>query len=175
MKHSLLQVSIVALACAGATPAQTANPLSTDTKQAYEAVKKNLMRSAEKMPEENYAFKPSPEMRSFAEVLGHVADSQMRACSAALGEQKSASAAGKTSKADVTAALKSSFDECDKAYDALTDATATEMVKSYRGERPRLAALMGTVAHDNEQYGIMTVYLRLKGVIPPSSEPHAGR
>ena len=170
MNRSLLMISAASLACGCALQAQTTNPLSTEAKQAYTSVKNNLMKSAEKMPEENYGFKPSPEMRSFAEVLGHVAESQMRSCSAALGEQKSVNAMGKSSKADVTAALKTAFDECDKAYDALTDASATEMVKSYRGDRPKLGALMGNVSHDNEQYGILTVYMRLKGVIPPSSE-----
>lgn len=163
------------IVCACAMQAQNSNPLSSEAKQAYTAVKNNLLRSAEKAPEDVYSFKPTPDIRSFAEVLDHVADAQMRACSAALGEQKSANAMGKSSKADVTAVLKASFEECDKAYDALTDATATEMVKSFRGERPKLAALMGNVAHDNEQYGILTVYMRLKGIIPPSSEPRGGR
>ncbi|MGA8030204.1 MAG: DinB family protein [Bryobacteraceae bacterium] len=175
MNRSFLIISTLSFACACGLQAQTANPLSTEAKQAYTSVKNNLMRSAEKMPEENYGFKPSPEMRSFAEVLDHVADSQMRACSAALGEQKSASSMAKSSKADVTAALRAAFDECDKAYDALTDAAATEMVKSYRGERPKLGALMGNVSHDNEQYGILTVYMRLKGIIPPSSEAPKGK
>ena len=167
----MLISSMATIAFACAAQAQTGNPLSAEAKAAYNSVKKNILKSADKMTEENYSFKPTPEIRSFAEVLDHVADSQMRACSAALGEQKSANAAGKTSKADVTAALQSSFDECDKAYDALTDATATDMVKSFRGERPKLGALMGNVSHDSEQYGILSVYMRLKGVIPPSSEP----
>lgn len=171
MNRSLVMMSIFGIACACAIQAQTSNPLSTDMKQAYTSVKNNILKSAEKMPDENYGFKPTPEIRSFAEVLDHIAESQMHGCSAALGEQKSAGATGKTSKADVTAALKASFDECDKAYDSLTDATATEMVKTFRGERPKLTALEGNLAHDNEQYGIMTVYLRLKGVIPSSSEP----
>lgn len=174
VKHSLLFISIMVVGCASALQAQTSNPLSTEAKQAYTSVKNNLLRSAEKMPDDGYSFKPTADIRSFAEVLDHVADSQMRACSAALGEQKTANAMGKTSKAEVTSALKSAFDECDKAYDALTDATATEMVKSFRGERPKLAALMGNVAHDNEQYGILTVYMRLKGITPPSSERPAG-
>lgn len=170
MNRYLAMMSIAGIACACAMQAQTSNPLSTEAKQAYTSVKNNILKSADKVPEEDYSFKPTPDIRSFAEVLDHVADSQMRGCSAALGEQKSADAAGKTSKADVTAALKSSFDECDKAYDSLTDAAATEMVKSFRGERPKLGALMGNVAHDNEQYGIMTVYMRLKGIVPASSE-----
>ena len=144
--------------------------VNAEVKQAYHSVKNNIQKSAEKMTEADYAFKPTPEVRSFAEVLDHIADSQTRACSAVAGDQKTPSAAGKTSKADVIAALNDSFAECDKAFDSVTDANAGEMVKMGRGQRTRLGVLIGTVIHDNEQYGIMTVHMRLKGMVPPSSE-----
>ena len=67
------------------------------------------------------------------------------------------------------AALKESFAECDKAYDSLTDATAGEMTKAAR-PRTKLGTLVGNTAHDNEMYGAMAVYMRLKGIVPPSSE-----
>ncbi len=168
MNRSLILLSIAAFGCCCALQAQTG--IAAEAKQAYQAVKNNITKSAEKMPEENYSFKPTPDIRSFAEVLDHVADSQMRTCSAVAGDQKTPNAAGKTSKADVTAALQESFAECDKAYDSLTDANASEMIKAGRGQRSRLGALTGNTTHDNEQYGIMTVYMRLKGMVPPSSD-----
>jgi len=79
------------------------------------------------------------------------------------------------SKADLQAALKDSFDTCDAAYAALTDANANDSVPSFRGNTTRLAALVGNVVHDNECYGNMVVYLRLKGIVPPSSEGRGGR
>jgi hypothetical protein len=148
--------------------AQSASGMSAELKAAYNSVKNNLSKSAQKMPEENYGFKPMPEMRSFAEVLGHAASAQMHTCSAVLGEQKTAAEA--TAKADVVAALNAAFAECDRAYDSLTDATAGEAIQTPHGERSRLGMLAGNIAHDNEQYGILSVYMRLKGVIPPSSE-----
>lgn len=151
--------------------AQGAGGMSAELKAAYASVKNNLLKSAEKMPEENYGFKPMPEMRSFAEVLGHAASAQMHTCSAILGEQKTAGEG--TTKADVVAALNAAFAECDRAYDGLTDATASETIKTARGERSRAGMLAGNIAHDNEQYGILSVYMRLKGVIPPSSESAA--
>jgi DinB superfamily len=154
--------------------AQSANPLSTEIKSAYSSVKINLLQSAEKMPEDGYGFKPTPDIRSFAEVLGHVVSAQMHACSAALGGGMNAGMTKGETKSEVLTALKAAFDECDKAYDALTDASAAEMIQSPRGARSRLGILAGNVAHDNEQYGILSVYMRLKGVIPPSSES-AGR
>ena len=122
------------------------------------------------MPEENYGFKPTPEVRSFGQLIGHIADSQTRTCAAVKGETKTASAGSKTSKADLVAALKESFADCDSAYDSLTDATASTMIKTPRGQRSKLGALVGNTIHDNEEYGYLAVYMRLKGVVPPSSE-----
>ncbi len=144
--------------------------VAAEMKQAYNAVKTNILKSAEKVPDADYGFKPTPEIRSFGEVLAHVADSQMRSCSAVTGEHAQANATGKTSKADLTAALQVSFTACDKAYDALTDANATEAITTPRGQRTRLGALAGNLSHDSEQYGILAVYMRLKGIVPPSSD-----
>jgi uncharacterized damage-inducible protein DinB len=159
-----------ALACSNALSAQTPNPLTTEAKQAYTTIKNNLVKMAEKMPEENYAFKPTPDIRSFGQLVGHVADSQLRTCSTVKGETKAGQAGSKTAKADLVAALKESIAECDAAYDSITDATAAEMIKTARGQRTKLGALVGNTTHDNEEYGYMSVYLRLKGVVPPSSE-----
>lgn len=154
--------------------AQSPTHLSAEMKAAYESVKNNILKSAEKMPEEDYGFKPTPEIRSFAEVMDHVAAAQMHACGAVTGEQKSLNTEA-TTKADVMTALNSAFAECDKAYESLSDTNAAEMIKSPRGERSRLGLLAGNVAHDNEQYGILSVYMRLKGIVPPSSEHAAQR
>jgi hypothetical protein len=86
------------------------------------------------------------------------------------GEQKAVNAASKTSKADLVAALKESFNICDAAFNSLTDAKAAEMIQSPRGQSSKLGTLARTVSHSNEEYGYMAVYLRLKGIVPPSSE-----
>lgn len=175
MNRMCFVMSVAGMWCACGLHAQSSGGVAAEAKQAYNAVKNNILKSAEKMPEESYGFKPTPDIRSFAEVLDHVADSQMRTCAAVAGEQKTPGAMGKTSKADVIAALNDAFAECDKAYDSLTDANASEVIKTGRGQRSRLGALTGNTTHDNEQYGIMTVYMRLKGLTPPSSERPAGR
>jgi len=151
-------------------PAQNANPVSAELKQMYNGIKNNLTRMAEKMPEENYSFKATPDVRTFGQLVAHVADSQARTCSAVNGEQKAVNAASKTSKADLVAALKESFAICDKAFDSLTDAKAVEMVSMGNRQRSRVGALAGMISHSNEEYGYMAVYMRLKGVVPPSSE-----
>ncbi len=172
MKPSHFPV-VVLLALTWILQAQTkSNPLSSDIKRGYESVKNNLTAAAEKVPDEDYSFKPTPEMRTMAEVFGHAASAQMRVCSAVTGDQSAT--LKMDGKANIVAALKESSAECDKAFDSLTDSNATEMVKLPRGEATKLGALAGVVTHDTEQYAALSVYMRLKGIVPPSSE-HAGR
>lgn len=153
-----------------APAAAPANPLSAEAKQMYGGVKNNLLKMAEKMPEEHYAFKATPDVRTFGQLIGHVADSQARTCSTVNGEVKNLGASAKTAKAELVAALKESFALCDKAFDALTDAKALEMIQMGQRQSTRLGALVRTVSHSNEEYGYMAVYMRLKGIVPPSSE-----
>lgn len=163
-------IGTAALAAVFTLTASAQDPLSTEAKQAYNGIKNNLTKMAEKMPEEHYNFKASPDIRTFGALVGHVADSQMRTCSTINGEMKQAGAASKTAKADLVAALKASFEECDKAYGSLTDAHAADMIKTPRGQSTRLGALIRNTVHSNEEYGYMAVYLRIKGIVPPSSE-----
>lgn len=165
-----LVVLFAVAALAQTSQAPNPNPLSAEAKQMYTGVKNNLTKMAEKMPEEHYGFKATADIRTFGQLIGHVADSQARTCSAVLGATAPASAASKTSKADLVAALKDSFALCDKAFDALTDAKATETIAMGQRQSTRIGALLRTVSHSNEEYGYMAVYMRLKGIVPPSSE-----
>jgi uncharacterized damage-inducible protein DinB len=149
------------------------NPLSAFNKFGYAQVKNILLRSAEKMPEENYNFKPTDGVRSFGQIVGHVADSQYFFCSIVLGEKNPTLKIEqtKTSKTDLIAALKDAFAYCDKAYDGMTDASATQMVKLMGMDLPKLGVLMGNSMHSGEHYGNLVTYLRMKNIVPPSSEP----
>src|SRR5882724_7328130 len=169
MNRNKMMMFAAVLTAACAIQAHAADQLSMEAKRNYNGIKNNILKMAEAMPEENYSFKPTPEIRSFGQLMGHIADAQMGACSAVNGEMKQLGASSKTSKADLVAALKQSNDECDKAFAALTDATATEMIKTRRGETSKLGALVGITHHDNEEYGYSAVYMRLKGITPPSS------
>jgi len=165
----------LALASACLLQAQSDNPLSTEVKGAYTNVKNNLLKAADKVSEADYAFKATPDVRAFGALIGHTADSNLRTCSAINGEAKQGGASAKTAKAELVAALKESFAECDKAFDALTDATATQMISMGRAQASKLGAMWRTVVHDNEMYGTMAVYMRLKGLVPPSTEGRAQR
>ena len=167
---AVVSVNAFAQQAQSSTPTQNANPMSGELKQMYNGVKNNLTKMAEKMPEENYGYKATADIRSFGQLVGHVADAQAGTCSAVNGEPKALNASSKTTKADLVAALKESFAICDKAFETLTDAKAAEMITFRQRQRPKFSALAGVVSHSNEEYGYMSVYLRLKGIVPPSSE-----
>ena len=148
------------------------NPLSAWNKKAYTRLKDILLRSAQKMPEENYSFKPVDTVRSYGQIIGHLADAQYLFCSISLGEKNPAPDIehSKTSKADLIAALNAGFAYCDKAYDSMTDASAAQTIKLFGNDAPRLSALTVNNMHNMEHYGNLVTYMRVKGIVPPSSE-----
>jgi uncharacterized damage-inducible protein DinB len=169
-----MKTSTFALLLASAAFAQSPDlkTLSGHARALQNQVKNVILRSAQKVPESDYSFKPTPEVRSFGQLLGHVADAQYLFCSAALGQEnpKPAVEKTKTSKADLVAALEAAFSYCDKAYAALTDANAAQTVKFFGADRVRLGVLSFNTSHSNEHYGNLVTYMRLKGIVPPSSE-----
>ena len=147
------------------------NPFSGGTKMLFGMVKGNLIKAAEKMPEENYSFKPTPEMRSYGALIGHIIDAQYSFCSAVKGEKKGVNAEKSiTAKADLVKAMNDSVSYCDAVYNEMTDAAAAGKLKLFGRDWTKLGVLEFNVVHDNEEYGYLSVYLRLKGIVPPSSD-----
>src|SRR5271154_1669749 len=163
-------VMMAALLTAGCAFAQTPNPFIGELEQFYTIRKGDLLKAADRMPAEDYGFKPTPDVRTFGQLLAHVIDAQMGFCSSVKGEPRKLNAASKTSKTDLVAALKESFDECDSAFDLMTPETAGKMIKSGNTERSKLGVLLYATLHDTEEYGYMAMYLRLKGLVPPSTD-----
>ena len=147
-------------------------PFSTYNKIFYARMKMILVSSAEKMPEENYNFKPTDSVRSYGQIVGHVADAQYNFCSLALGENNPGLKIEetKTTKADLVAALKGALAYCDKAYDGMTDASGAQMVKLFGMDMPKFGVLNINNAHDMEHYGNLVTYMRLKNIVPPTTE-----
>lgn len=168
MKHLALLAAAAGLLTAQAPDLKT---LTGGAQALQNTVKNYVLQSAEKMPEEHFAFKPVPEVRSFAALLGHIADAQYAFCSAVLGEKNPSPGVEKTksTKAELAAALKEAFAYCDKAY-AISDALAAETVKFFGAERTKLNVLSFNTAHTWEHYGNLVTYMRMKGIVPPSSE-----
>ena len=172
---SRIATLIVAIMLAGASTLQAqapANPLSANFKASWTNISSLLARMAEKMPEENYRFKPTPEMADFGARIAHAINFNMRGCAAAKGETKPLTFSAAPTKAEVVAAMKETNAYCDGVFNALTDADAMSMLTGGRGgPRPKFAVLQGMVLeHSQEMYGYMCPYLRLKGIVPPSSD-----
>lgn len=111
-------------------------------------------------------------MRSWGQIVGHMADAQYLFCSIALGEKNPdlRIEKTKTSKADLIVTLKDAFAYCDKAYDGMTDAAGRQTVKLFGGDARKLDVLVVNNMHSMEHYGNLVTYMRLKNIIPPSSE-----
>jgi uncharacterized damage-inducible protein DinB len=171
----MLHVWLVgALAFTTATPAvQTVDPTVASIKGQFDLIKGNILKAAEQVPEDMYAFKPTPDVRSMGALFGHIADANFMFCGLVSGEKPTMSGIekSKTTKKDLAGALAESFTFCESAFSGLTAARASETVKSFLpGTHTRLGILAFNSAHDFEHYGNIVTYMRLKGLVPPSSQ-----
>lgn len=164
-------ITVIACLAFPCSWAQTSS-LSASVKKDYQSARDNFIRAAEKMPEANYAFKPSPDVRSFAQQVAHVADDQYNLCGPAKGETRKAAYTAiedsLSKKSELMPALKQAFAYCDGAYDALTDASGNEAIAGK--SRTKFGMLNWNLWHTWEHYGNVTVYLRMNGLVPPTSE-----
>jgi hypothetical protein len=181
MKLSLILVSGLLLTTgaplvAQPIPAGQKIGLARYLQAGYGGLKTDVIDAAAKMPEADYGFKPSSmaDVRTYGQLVAHIAVGQFDACAAAKAvpspnHGRNLERELKT-KAELVKALADSFAFCDDVFSSLTDASATEFVKMGQGEVVRSAVLVGILAHGNEMYGISTVYLRAKNLVPPSTE-----
>jgi uncharacterized damage-inducible protein DinB len=139
----------------------------------WEAQSGYLLRAAEQMPEADYAFKPVATVRTFGQLIGHVAGTQNLICAAVLGDPERAEdeiEKSMTTKAQLVAAFRASSEYCLRAY-ALSDVAAAGETTMFGEKQTRMAALALNAVHDGEHYGNVVTYLRIKGMVPPSSQP----
>jgi uncharacterized damage-inducible protein DinB len=155
-----------------APSASPTNPITVSERGLYSFVSNAVIGAAEKMPEANYSFRPTPEVRTFGQLVGHVADASYMFCSQAQGEANPGKNIEKTvtAKADLVAALKDAVAYCNNAFDNMTDAKGSEMAKLFNFNLSKLSLLSLNTAHTDEHYGNMVTYLRIKGIVPPTSE-----
>ena len=173
---------VLALVSAGATAsAQTASApapptpgngsLSVALRNQYNAVKLNVTEAAAKMTEADYGFRPVETVRTFGAFVGHIADANLSYCALAKGDKPAmANAETLTTKAELVAALAKAVAYCDDVYGAMTDEKALALVKAGRTDMPAAALLFRNVSHTNEHYGNLVTYMRIKGLVPPSTE-----
>jgi uncharacterized damage-inducible protein DinB len=135
-------------------------------------VQKYIVQAAEEEPEAEYAFKPTPEVRSLGQIFAHVADANYLICSTALGEDNPSPGVekNKTAKVDIVAALKASYEYCGKAFSMSDEDTGRE-VELFGQKQTSLSALLLDITHNWEHYGNIVTYMRMNGHVPPSSRP----
>ncbi|MES2123866.1 MAG: DinB family protein [Gemmatimonadota bacterium] len=170
MKRTILPFLALAV-CSAPLQAQRTDIGVPSARAIWQQLAGYVLQSAEDMPEAKYAFKPTPEVRSFGELIGHVAGSQMMFCAAAMGEAAPAEDAvekSATTKAALVAAMKASTAYCAKAY-AQSDAASRGEITMFGGKQTRMWALMMNASHDGEHYGNIVTYMRMNGMVPPSS------
>jgi uncharacterized damage-inducible protein DinB len=157
--------------------AQTANPLMDSVKAQFGMVKGVLLKTAEKVPEPIWSFKPTPEVRTFGQIVGHIADANLAICGAAVGDKATPLHAEKTmtTKAALSKALADSVAYCDKVIAAMDDKKGLETTKFFvGGVQARAMVLAFNTAHDYEHYGNLVTYMRINKIVPPSSEGSSG-
>ena len=155
------------------------NPQLASTKAFYVMVRTNILKSADKLPEEKWGFRPTDEVKTYGQMLAHIADAQFYVCGVAkLGDSAKTSnrnveATAKT-KAEILKWLHEGFAYCDGVYSDLTDASSAAMVNFFGEQRTKLSVLAFNTAHVNEHYGNLVTYMRMNRIIPPTSEPPPG-
>lgn len=179
MKH----VTLLALVCMTATlpgtamsqdmPAGKTFTLSAQMLNGYQGIMRNLVEAAEKMPEDQYAFRPTPEVRPFGQIVAHIALSQYGACTMFKNEpnpHKDDKEDAARTKAEAVSLLKASIAYCDPLVSGIDDAAMTTLTKAGANQAAKGLLPASLLSHGQETYGTMVVYLRLKGIVPPSTE-----
>lgn len=145
-------------------------------KSMHAIIRRDLAEAADSMPAEEYSFKPTAEIRSFAQLMGHVANANFFFCAQAKGERSPSTENYErtTDKAALAKAVKDSLAYCDEVYNATNDANFNQMVKVATpggggGQTARGSILIFNTAHNNEHYGNVAIYMRLKNHVPPST------
>lgn len=182
---AMAAVSFVTAAPQTPAPAQAPAPPANvidEVRVIYTTVQNNIQGAADQFPEDKYAWQPTPEVRSWARLIGHITDDNTTACWSLSGlaaaparvdvPNSSDSAANKKSKAELVAGLRASVEMCLKAFAALTPATMNE--PSGVGTRTKIGFLIYNTSHTNEHYGNLVTYMRLQNLVPPSSQPRGG-
>jgi uncharacterized damage-inducible protein DinB len=175
MRTTFAFILVAALAAPAAAQQPSGNPISDGLRGQWNGVKRNIQQSAELMAESNFDYRPVDGVRSFGEILAHVAGASYVICASARNEktpfaedhfEKNAK-----TRADIIKATTDAIAYCDQAFTALTDAGLAQMVPNPFGEgqRSRTTVLVLQIAHDNEHYGNLVTYFRMNGIVPPSS------
>lgn len=177
MKRHIIFAAVFCMAASAAlaqgTPAAASdNPYTSAVRQQAKAIQGLVLRTAEKVPEELYSFKPTETVRSLGGLLGHIADANFLICRFANDEKPAIDTSREklATKAEIVAALKESFAFCDGVAARMTDANGSAPVTMFGRGNTKFGVLAFNNNHTWEHYGNLVTYMRLKNIVPPSSE-----
>ena len=175
-KRTPLYAALFGLGICGCTAAEPANQTSTAVVQSlrnlHNTTQQNITATAEMLSEEIYAFQPTEEVRTAGQILAHVANAQYLFCSAAAGEENPNAEnfeETRTTKDQIVAALGQAFAYCEGVYDNTTDASSTHAATFFGNANTVAGILAFNSAHNYEHYGNLVTYMRINGIVPPSS------
>jgi uncharacterized damage-inducible protein DinB len=163
----------IAAPAAAQTPAARPEPIASTTNWFYEDAKRNFLEAVELMPAEDYGFRPAADVRTFGQIVGHIANWQFTNCSAAKGERNpnTKDFEKSESKPEIVGAIKAAYAYCDEVFKSLD----VDRLSAASGGSPVMFRAMSAVAHPYLHYGNLITYLRLKGIVPPSTARRGGR
>ena len=158
-------------------------PLGGIIQRSFNVFTNYLVMAAEMMPESGYAFRPTPDVRTFGEQINHATSSHYSFCNQAglpPGVQKQGAPAMATikSKTQIVGALKDSIAYCNRVLAAASEAWLMEVAPGLGGSSSgqirgmRAHAFIYNAVHSAEDYGTITTYLRMQGIVPPSTALH---
>jgi len=167
-----LAATLFLLAAALGCQTASKSPLVATSVAVYGIAKNDVLRSADKIPDDLWSFQPTPEVRTVAQLFAHIADGQYEFCGPVSEGKQVDKAIEKTAKAkaEIVAAVKDAFAYCDDAYAKMTDASAAESTTLFNRQMTKLGVMDFNTAHTMEHYGNLVTYMRIKGIVPPSSE-----
>lgn len=173
MRKSLC-IALFASLMAAPLAAQTAGApkLTTSLKGYHDGIARNVKESAEKVAEDVYGFQPTKDVRTFGQLVGHLANANFNYCSRATGQANPNKQDFEkiTRKTDLVKGLADALAYCDGVYAGLTDQSALEPITMGQADAVRVMPLIINASHNNEHYGNLVTYMRLKGIVPPSTE-----
>jgi uncharacterized damage-inducible protein DinB len=172
-----LVLSVAAPLGAHAQAPAPADSMAESVRELWRPIRRYVLAAANAMPDSLYGYRPASDIRSFGQLIGHVTNTHYNFCAAALEETRPTTPNHEqlATKAELVAALERSLAYCDRAYDALTTQSAAQVVPIFGTRRARQYPLVYNIAHDNEHYGNMVTYMRINGLVPPSSQRPAAR
>jgi uncharacterized damage-inducible protein DinB len=172
MKQLTIAAAVAASLLVPSVASGQANPLVDSIRAQHNLIKGNLVKTAEKVPDAVWTFQPTPDVRTFAQIMGHIVDSSLSICGAGAGEKAVPLNAEKTmtTKAQLSKALGEAMAFCDKMIAGMDDKKAMETTKFFGAQQTRGMVIAFNTAHNFEHYGNLVTYMRINKIVPPSSE-----